>query len=115
VRANRLQGRPARLNETSPDLEATMAARGTPETVDELLTQARATLPHRPSPARALRRRGITSIPTLMAFRDGILVFSQPGALPAAALKQLIQAVRDLDMDQVRAGLVRQQAEGTPR
>jgi thioredoxin 1 len=51
----------------------------------------------------------ITSIPTLMAFRDGILVFSQPGALPAASLEKLIQAVRDLDMDQVRAELARQQ------
>ena len=57
----------------------------------------------------------IGSIPTLMAFRDGILVFSQPGALPAAALEQLIQAVRDLDMDEVRGKLARQQAEGTPR
>ena len=47
----------------------------------------------------------ISSIPTLMAFRDGILVFSQPGALPAAALERLIQAVRDLDMEQVRAEL----------
>ncbi len=46
---------------------------------------------------------GITSIPTLMAFRDGILVFSQPGALPAPALEQLITAVRALDMDEVRA------------
>jgi thioredoxin 1 len=45
----------------------------------------------------------ITSIPTLMAFRDGILVFSQPGALPAAQLEQVIKAVRDLDMDDVRA------------
>jgi thioredoxin 1 len=44
----------------------------------------------------------IMSIPTLMAFRDGILVFSQPGALPAPALDQVIQAVRDLDMDDVR-------------
>jgi thioredoxin 1 len=44
----------------------------------------------------------IMSIPTLMAFRDGVLVFSQPGALPEAALEQLIQAVRDLDMDDVR-------------
>ena len=50
-----------------------------------------------------------------MAFRDGILVFSQPGALPAAALEQLIQAVRDLDMDQVRADLTQPQAEGAPR
>ena len=53
---------------------------------------------------------GITSIPTLMAFRDGILVFSQPGALPAAALEQVLQAVRDLDMDEVRSRL----AESTP-
>jgi thioredoxin 1 len=44
----------------------------------------------------------VTSIPTLMAFRDGILVFAQPGALPPAALDQLIKAVRDLDMDDVR-------------
>jgi thioredoxin 1 len=44
----------------------------------------------------------ITSIPTLMAFRDGILVFAQPGALPAAALEQVITAVRGLDMDEVR-------------
>ena len=50
----------------------------------------------------------ITSIPTLMAFRDGILVFSQPGALPAKSLEQLIQAVRDLDMDDVRAKLAAQ-------
>ena len=44
----------------------------------------------------------IASIPTLMAFRDGILVFSQPGALPAAALERVIKVVRDLDMDDVR-------------
>jgi len=44
----------------------------------------------------------IRSIPTLMAFRDGILVFSQSGALPAPSLEQLIGAVRDLDMDDVR-------------
>ena len=50
-----------------------------------------------------------------MAFRDGILVFSQPGALPAAALEQVIQAVRDLDMDEVRGKLARHQAEGAPR
>ncbi len=48
---------------------------------------------------------GISSIPTLMAFRDGILVFSQPGALPAAALEQVIEAVGALDMDVVRAQL----------
>ena len=56
---------------------------------------------------------GITSIPTLMAFRDGILVFRQPGALPAAALEQVIKAVQDLDMDEVRAEIERQQA-GSP-
>ena len=47
----------------------------------------------------------IMSIPTLMAFRDGVLVFSQPGALPAAALEQVIAAVRALDMDDVRRQL----------
>ena len=46
---------------------------------------------------------GISSIPTLMAFRDGILVFAQPGALPPSGLDQVIEAVRELDMDQVRA------------
>jgi thioredoxin 1 len=54
----------------------------------------------------------ITSIPTLMAFRDGILVFSQPGALPAAALEQVIQAVRDLDMDEVRTKIAEQEPAG---
>jgi len=53
----------------------------------------------------------ITSIPTLMAFRDGILVFSQPGALPAPALEQVIKAVRDLDMDEVRAEVAKQQED----
>ena len=53
----------------------------------------------------------ITSIPTLMAFRDGILVFSQPGALPAAGLEQVIAAVRDLDMDDVRRRVAAQQAD----
>jgi thioredoxin 1 len=51
----------------------------------------------------------ITSIPTLMAFRDGILVFSQAGALPAASLEKLIAAVQGLDMDDVRAQLAAQQ------
>jgi thioredoxin 1 len=48
---------------------------------------------------------GIMSIPTLMAFRDGILVFSQPGALPAPVLEDLIAQVRGLDMDEVRAAV----------
>lgn len=48
---------------------------------------------------------GIMSIPTLMAFREGVLVFSQPGALPAAVLDELIGKVRDLDMEQVHASV----------
>jgi thioredoxin 1 len=50
----------------------------------------------------------IRSIPTLMAFRDGILVFSQPGALTAAALEQVIDGVRALDMDDIRAQVATQ-------
>lgn len=46
---------------------------------------------------------GIRSIPTLMAFREGVMVFNQPGALPAAQLDELIAAVRGLDMEQVHA------------
>jgi thioredoxin 1 len=57
-------------------------------------------------------RAAITSIPTLMAFRDGILVYAQPGALPAPALEQLISAVRGLDMDDVRRQLAAQ--DGAP-
>ncbi|MGN6428025.1 thioredoxin [uncultured Leifsonia sp.] len=53
---------------------------------------------------------GITSIPTLMAFRDGILVFSQPGALPEPALQDLIGQVKALDMDAVRASIAEAQA-----
>ena len=45
----------------------------------------------------------ITSIPTLMAFKRGLLVFSQPGALPAPSLEQLITAVRELDVDEAVA------------
>jgi thioredoxin 1 len=51
---------------------------------------------------------GIMSIPTLMAFRDGILVFSQSGALPVDALEDLIAQVRALDMDDVRRALAAQ-------
>jgi thioredoxin len=53
---------------------------------------------------------GIRSIPTLMVFRDGVLVFSQPGALPAAALEDLIAQVRALDMDEVHRELAEQKA-----
>lgn len=52
----------------------------------------------------------ITSIPTVMAFRDGILVFSQPGALPAAALEELITGVRGIDMDEARRQIAAAQA-----
>ena len=52
---------------------------------------------------------GITSIPTLMAFREGVLVFSQPGALPAPALEQVVTAVKGLDMDAVRAEIDKQE------
>jgi len=45
----------------------------------------------------------IQAIPTIMAIRDGIVVFSQPGALPATALEDLISQVRALDMDEIRA------------
>jgi thioredoxin 1 len=51
----------------------------------------------------------ITSIPTIMAFREGILVFAQPGALPANALESLIGQVKELDMDDVRAQIAAQQ------
>ena len=54
----------------------------------------------------------ITSIPTLMAFKDGVLVFSQPGALPAAALEQVISAVRELDVDALRAATASRPADG---
>jgi thioredoxin 1 len=53
----------------------------------------------------------IRSIPTLMAFRDGILVFNQAGALPAPALEQVVQAVRDLDMEDVRRQIADAEAQ----
>ena len=57
---------------------------------------------------------GIQSIPTLMAFRDGILVFSQPGALPESAFADLVEKVGELDMDEVRAAIAAQQAAEAP-
>lgn len=53
---------------------------------------------------------GIMSIPTLMVFREQVLVFSQPGALPASALDDLISQVRALDMDEVHRALAEQHA-----
>ncbi|GAB2746150.1 thioredoxin [Nocardioides pakistanensis] len=57
------------------------------------------------------RAANITSIPTLMAFREGVLVFAQPGALPPAALDQVITAVKDLNMEEVHAAVAAQQAQ----
>ncbi len=54
---------------------------------------------------------GITSIPTLMVFRDGILLFNQAGALPAPALEELVGKVKELDMAEVRAEIEKQQSE----
>ena len=53
---------------------------------------------------------GITSIPTLMAFRDGVLLFNQAGALPAESLEQLIAALRAVNMDNVRAEIAKENA-----
>jgi thioredoxin 1 len=53
---------------------------------------------------------GITSIPTLVVFRQGIIVFAQPGALNGTQLEQVIQATESLDMDDVRRKLAEQQA-----
>lgn len=55
----------------------------------------------------------ITSIPTLMAFREGVLVFAQPGALPPESLEQVVTAVKGLDMDDVRARIAAQRAEAS--
>lgn len=55
----------------------------------------------------------IRSIPTIMAFRDGVLLFSQPGALPAAALEDLITQITAVDMDEVRAQIAAQSEPST--
>jgi thioredoxin 1 len=54
---------------------------------------------------------GIEGIPTLMAFREGVLVFNQAGALPGPALKQVIDAVKGLDMDEVHKQVAELQAQ----
>jgi thioredoxin 1 len=56
----------------------------------------------------------IMSIPTLMAFREGILVFSQPGALPATSLEELIVAVKGADMEAIRAEVAEHEASESP-
>ncbi|GAB3657393.1 thioredoxin family protein [Glycomyces tarimensis] len=55
---------------------------------------------------------GIQSIPTLMAFRDGILLFNQPGALPGEALEEVIRQVKALDMDEVREQIAKEESAG---
>ncbi|OCB10062.1 thioredoxin [Mycolicibacterium porcinum] len=57
----------------------------------------------------------VRSIPTIAAFREGVLVFSQPGVLPPAALEDLISQVAALDMDQVRATIAARKAESPSR
>jgi len=54
---------------------------------------------------------GIEGIPTLMAFREGVLVFNQAGALPGHALKQVLEAVKGLDMEEVHAQVAKLKAE----
>ena len=54
----------------------------------------------------------ISSIPTLMVFREGVLLYAQPGALPANALEEIITQVRALDMDQVRREIAAQESAG---
>ena len=53
----------------------------------------------------------ISSIPTLMAIRDGVVLYSEAGALPEQGLANLVQAIRDVDMDDVRAQIAAQQAQ----
>lgn len=53
----------------------------------------------------------ITSIPTLMAFKDGILVFRQPGALPAESFEELIQNVKNLEMESIKAEIAKEQSQ----
>lgn len=53
----------------------------------------------------------ISSIPTLMAIRDGVVLYSQPGSIPEHALTQLVQSVRDVDMDSVRASIAEDKAK----
>ena len=58
---------------------------------------------------------GISSVPTLMIFRDGILVFSQPGALPAPALDEIIGKVQELDMDDIRKQIAEEKSKSTSK
>lgn len=57
-----------------------------------------------------VRGLGVQAIPTLMAFRDGILIYQNAGAMPPAAFDDLVQQVKDLDMDDVRRQIAEQNA-----
>ena len=57
---------------------------------------------------------GISSIPTLMVIRDGIILYAQPGALPEPALEQLIAKARELDMDEVRSTIAERSGSAPP-
>lgn len=57
---------------------------------------------------------GIRSIPTVMVFRDRVLLFNQGGMLPPPALEDLISQVKDLDMDEIKQKIAEQQAQGQP-
>jgi thioredoxin 1 len=70
------------------------------------ITFAKVDTEAQPELARAFEIRGI---PTLMVFRDGVLLFSQAGALPAPALEEIIGQVQKLDMDQVRKEIAEEQ------
>ena len=54
----------------------------------------------------------IRSIPTLMVFRDQIIVFSQPGAMPQGAFEQVVSKAKEIDMDEVRKQIAKEQPEG---
>ena len=56
---------------------------------------------------------GIRSIPTVMAFRDGVLVYSSPGAMPPAVLEDMIEQVKNLNMDQVREKIAARKTAAT--
>ncbi|MFM7014534.1 MAG: thioredoxin [Actinomycetota bacterium] len=54
---------------------------------------------------------GISSIPTLMVFREGILLYNSPGALPETALEEIISKVKELDMEEIRKEVEKQESE----
>lgn len=63
---------------------------------------------------RVAATAGITAIPTLMAFREGVIVFKQAGALPAPALAQVVDGIKELDMSEVHADIAAQNSPAAP-